>query len=101
MLLASLSVGASLILFWKKIGTFLDPFEVPSFLFALLRFREREQQDSVMAVISTFDQWQKDVFFSAAEEVQESADTYVIFIFSFGGILGRGLVQSFYFDGFL
>lgn len=28
-----------------------------------------------MAVISTFDQWQKDVFFSAAEEVQESADT--------------------------
>lgn len=27
-----------------------------------------------MAVISTFDQWQKDVFFSAAEEVQESAD---------------------------
>lgn len=28
-----------------------------------------------MAVISSFDQWKKDVFFSAAEEVQESADT--------------------------
>ncbi|URD94009.1 syntaxin 6, N-terminal domain containing protein [Musa troglodytarum] len=27
-----------------------------------------------MAVASSFDQWQKDVFFSAAEEVQESAD---------------------------
>lgn len=28
-----------------------------------------------MAVISSFDQWKKDIFFSAAEEVQESADT--------------------------
>lgn len=28
-----------------------------------------------MAAISSFDQWKKDVFFSAAEEVQESADT--------------------------
>ncbi|XP_010913652.1 uncharacterized protein [Elaeis guineensis] len=27
-----------------------------------------------MAVVTTFDQWQKDVFFSAAEAVQESAD---------------------------
>ncbi|KAJ3698442.1 hypothetical protein LUZ61_002147 [Rhynchospora tenuis] len=27
-----------------------------------------------MAVVSSFDQWEKDVFFSAAEEVQESAD---------------------------
>lgn len=32
-----------------------------------------------MAVVTTFDQWQKDVFFSAAEAVQESADMYVFF----------------------
>lgn len=30
-----------------------------------------------MAADGSFDQWQKDVFFTAAEEVQESADTYV------------------------
>lgn len=30
-----------------------------------------------MAACNSFDQWQKDVFFSAAEEVQESSDVYV------------------------
>lgn len=30
-----------------------------------------------MAVGTAFDQWKKDVFFSAAEVVQESADMYV------------------------
>lgn len=37
-------------------------------------------------VANSFDLWQKDAFFSAAEEVQESADMYVfIFIFPFMG----------------
>ena len=31
-----------------------------------------------MMVANSFDLWQKDVFFSAAEEVQESADAYVL-----------------------
>lgn len=30
-----------------------------------------------MMVANSFDLWQKDSFFSAAEEVQESADAYV------------------------
>jgi hypothetical protein len=30
-----------------------------------------------MIVANSFDLWQKDTFFSAAEEVQESADAYV------------------------
>jgi hypothetical protein len=30
-----------------------------------------------MLVANSFDLWQKDSFFSAAEEVQESADMYV------------------------
>jgi len=34
---------------------------------------------SKMMVANSFDLWQKDVFFSAAEEVQESADMYVFF----------------------
>ena len=33
-----------------------------------------------MIVANSFDLWQKDVFLSAAEEVQESADTYVPFV---------------------
>ena len=41
-----------------------------------------------MMVANSFDLWQKDAFFSAAEEVQESADMYVCF--SFYGFLGRG-----------
>lgn len=48
-----------------------------------------------MAVMSTFDRWRKDVFFSAAEEVQESADTYVKFSVSVGFC-----DSSFNFDGF-
>ena len=32
-----------------------------------------------MMVANSFDLWQKDAFFSAAEEVQESADMYVLF----------------------
>jgi len=37
-----------------------------------------------MMVANSFDLWQKDSFFSAAEEVQESADAYVsLFIFFF------------------
>ena len=35
-----------------------------------------------MMVANSFDLWQKDVFFSAAEEVQESADAYVLFLFN-------------------
>lgn len=31
-----------------------------------------------MMVANSFDLWQKDAFFSAAEEVQESADAYVL-----------------------
>lgn len=34
----------------------------------------------LMAVGSSFDHWQKDVFFSAAEEVQESADAYALIL---------------------
>jgi hypothetical protein len=35
-----------------------------------------------MLVANSFDLWRKDAFFSAAEEVQESADMYVsIFLF--------------------
>lgn len=30
-----------------------------------------------MMVANSFDMWQKDAFFTAAEEVQESADLYV------------------------
>ena len=41
-----------------------------------------------MMVANSFDLWQKDAFFSAAEEVQESADMYVCL--SCYGILGRG-----------
>lgn len=33
-------------------------------------------------VANSFDLWKKDVFFPAAEEVQESADMYVPFCFS-------------------
>lgn len=38
-----------------------------------------------MMVANTFEMWQKDAFFSAAEEVQESADLYVpaLLFFSF------------------
>jgi hypothetical protein len=40
-----------------------------------------------MMVANSFDLWQKDSFFSAAEEVQESADAYVslflVFFFFF------------------
>lgn len=32
----------------------------------------------LMSVGGSFQQWEKDVFFSAAEEVQESADVYVV-----------------------
>lgn len=35
----------------------------------------------MMMVENSFDRWSKDVFFSAAEEVQESADMYVFFCF--------------------
>lgn len=35
-----------------------------------------------MMVASSFDLWKKDVFFPAAEEVQESVDMYVSFCFS-------------------
>ncbi|RWW55495.1 hypothetical protein BHE74_00037866 [Ensete ventricosum] len=41
-----------------------------------------------MAVASSFDQWQKDVFFSAAEEVQESADVYAVLSLSFSPNFG-------------
>lgn len=46
---------------------------------------------SKMIVANSFDLWQKDTFFSAAEEVQESADVYaspfLIFMdFSYVGI---------------
>lgn len=47
-----------------------------------------------MAVGSSFDHWQKDVFFFAAEEVQESADAYALIS------LSLSLSQSPIFPGF-
>jgi hypothetical protein len=47
-----------------------------------------------MMVANSFDLWQKDSFFSAAEEVQESADAYVslflVFFFFFFGFYSCG-----------
>lgn len=37
-----------------------------------------------MLVANSFDLWRKDVFFSAAEEVQESADMYVLSFYFIG-----------------
>ena len=37
-----------------------------------------------MMVVNSFDLWQKDVFFSAAEEVQKSADMYVYVLCYYG-----------------
>lgn len=43
-----------------------------------------------MIVANSFDLWQKDTFFSAAEEVQESADAYVFYISRFYGFYSCG-----------
>lgn len=39
---------------------------------------------TTMMVVNSFDLWQKDVFFSAAEEVQKSADMYVYVLRYYG-----------------
>ena len=46
---------------------------------------------------SSFDRWEKDSFFSAAEEVQESADRYSFFSYGYEYVIGRFvLVNLFY-----
>lgn len=45
-------------------------------LFVILLWKVRKQGRR-MLVANSFDLWQKDTFFSAAEEVQQSADTWV------------------------
>lgn len=51
---------------------------LPSLFFVFVFVEERKKRK--MLVANSFDLWQKDTFFSAAEEVQQSADMYVFFL---------------------
>jgi len=45
-----------------------------------------------------FDRWEKDPFFPAAEEVQESCDRYQIVLFLIGASMIKGILFVYLFD---